>query len=70
MIKGYYVNLEGSVVTVLESDGKFYNPWGEVLVSENTVYEGGYDKEDAGFRVDEEYSLWTSLKLLAEVLEK
>lgn len=29
MIKGYYVNLEGCVVTVTEDDGKFSNPWGE-----------------------------------------
>jgi len=70
MIKGYYVNLEGCVVTVTEKDGKFYNPWGEVLVEGDTLMEGAYDKEDVGFRVDEEYTLWTNLKALVDVLEK
>ena len=73
MIKGYYVNLEGAVVTVTESEGKTCNPWGEVMLDDSsvngyvTVYEGGW--EDDGFRVDEQYILWTSLKELAEAVE-
>ena len=70
MIKGYYVNLEGCVITVTEKDGKFYNPWGEVLVKEDTVMEGGYEEKCEGFRVDEEYTLWTNLRALANVMEK
>ena len=70
MIKGYYVNLEGCVVTVTENDGKFYNPRGEVLVEGDTVMEGGYEPYGEGFRVDEEYTLWTNLKALADVVEK
>ncbi|ASV42618.1 hypothetical protein [Vibrio phage JSF17] len=27
MIKGYYVDLEGAVVTVVENDAKLYNSW-------------------------------------------
>lgn len=68
MIKGYYVNLEGVVVTVTEDKGKFSNPWGEVLIEDGTVCEGCWEED--GFRIDEEYTLWTSLKELASVIEE
>lgn len=73
MTKGYYVNLEGAVITVTEKGGKNYNPWGEVMLDDDSVngyvsvYEGGW--EDGGFRMDEEYVLWTSLKELSEAVE-
>lgn len=70
MIKGYYVNLQGAIITVLEQDGKLYNPWDEVIVIGDTVIEGAYEPDGGGFRVDEEYTLWTNLKELAECLEK
>lgn len=69
MIKGYYVDLEGCVVTVTEEVGKFSNPWGEVLIEGDTVLTGGWEPED-GFRVDEEYSLWTDLSELAAAIEE
>lgn len=73
MIKGYYVDLEGAVVTVVEKDGKLYNPRGEVLIQEKETYTNvmtGAWEEGEGFRVDEEFELWTSLKELANVIEK
>lgn len=72
MIKGYYVDLEGAVVTVVENDAKLYNSWGEVLLEQKETYTsvltGGWE-EGEGFRVDQEYVLWTSLKELSKIIE-
>ncbi len=75
MLKGYYVNLEGMIIVISEVDGKYLTEFGEVLlrsvgtVELNTVYEGAWEPEE-GFRVDEEYVLWTDLSKLQEAIEE
>ncbi|QXN60126.1 hypothetical protein KUA24_59 [Vibrio phage HNL01] len=71
MIKGYYVDVDGRVITITEKGGEYFNHLGQVmLVEEETltrVLIGEWESD--GFSVDAQAVFWSSLKDLASAIE-